>query len=1125
MNFKKYMSLAAVALPLTAAAQTIHFENDDYKAIGVYDTWEKSPFRAQNGKAAQLEGNVAVIDNFLNTEDELLGYAPNTTEKILGVQRSRFGSNTFGVRIDLKEPFSLTDTTRYVHVFINKPKEGRVMLVGLGKRTERADQSPEAEQFWVLSTSVVGADSHWYDAVFPIRGAMPIKDDNGNITATIEIHSLVVVPDCESPHELTSDFLAYVDEIEISDDPNPRFRRGDYVVNFDEDATTTRTDRKLSSISLNGSSDGNQTIDVSVADPQTLYRPMLTKMFTAKAGETVTPLFGYTAKWMNGYVYLDRGHDGRFTADLEEGWRIPEGSDLMTYAYVQKEEGGGGYASDGSEVSNNEAGDRINPPAFTIPADLANGFYRMRYKLDWGSVDPGGRVDESNHIAHNAGTIVDVLLNLHGDKVLVSDANRNGAVLSADGEDLNRYETPFGQPFTIKMDPENGFTYDGIRVTYGYNLDGDEYVHSTPQYFTTEYPAYLFDEDDTFTLPAEIMIGEVRIEGLFVEIKGDTPEPGDDYPSNYGDDDVITRTDRSLNSITFTATQGGATSLVTSDNKHVYQNRTNKQVKVMPGDEVTIGVNYTGRAMHHYLYVDYDQDGQFDTTLNEDGTPSPASELVSYTYYEGKNSQGQTISGAAGDVAVNAAPSFKIHEALRPGKYRARFKTDWNNLDPAGQPGPENSLTDNGGYIIDFLLNVVSGNETVEVLTEHGSVNGANYTGLPLTAPVGTSLTVVPTPACDDFEFKGMTIKHGLNFDGPQYIHGNRQWNEYTVDSDARYTIPADSLDGNIVITALWEPTSESEWRSVFVEEFDGEDGSQPDEMYWSRCVRENATWNRWLSDSKEVIYVQDGKLVARAIPNPDQTTDNVPMITGGIKTQGKFPFLYGKVEGRILTNPHKGNFPAFWMMPNVAVEGWPNDGEIDIFEQIDTENKAYHTVHSNWTYNLGNRNNPKSSFNENVSMDRYHTYGLEWTPTLLTWYVDGKKVGSYAKSENDQDALSKGQWPFDHDFYIILNQSVGNGSWAANADVNHTYETLFDWVRVYQKDNYTDGIGNVSADQLLDVTATEGVLHIYTGSAQKVMVCDMAGHPIFDNIIEGYKDINVMKGVYLVNGKKILVP
>ena len=184
MNFKKYMSLAAVALPLTAAAQTIHFENDDYKAIGVYDTWENSPFRAQKGNAAQLEGNVAVIDNFLNTEDELLGYAPNTTEKILGVQRSRFGSNTFGVRIDLKEPFSLTDTMRYVHVFMSKPKEGRVMLVGLGTRTERADQSPEAEQFWVLSTSPVGADGHWYDAVFPIRGAMPIKDDNGNITAT-----------------------------------------------------------------------------------------------------------------------------------------------------------------------------------------------------------------------------------------------------------------------------------------------------------------------------------------------------------------------------------------------------------------------------------------------------------------------------------------------------------------------------------------------------------------------------------------------------------------------------------------------------------------------------------------------------------------------------------------------------------------------------------------------------------------------------------------------------------------------------------------------------------------------------------------------------------------------------
>lgn len=127
----------------------VDFETaDSYKAIGVYDTWENSPFRT-----GQLQGNVQVVNNHLNEVDEEMGITPNGTKKILAVQRSRFGSNTFGARVDLKNTFELTTTTQYVHVFICTPTSGRVMLVGLGKRRERVDQSPEAEQFWVLSTT------------------------------------------------------------------------------------------------------------------------------------------------------------------------------------------------------------------------------------------------------------------------------------------------------------------------------------------------------------------------------------------------------------------------------------------------------------------------------------------------------------------------------------------------------------------------------------------------------------------------------------------------------------------------------------------------------------------------------------------------------------------------------------------------------------------------------------------------------------------------------------------------------------------------------------------------------------------------------------------------------------
>lgn len=905
-----------------------------------------------------------------------------------------------------------------------------------------------------------------------------------------------------------------------------RAQSGDYPINFDAGATTDRTDRDVTSISLNGSADGNQTIDVSVSDPQTIYRPLLDEMFTARAGETVTPLFGFAATWMNGYVYIDRGNDGVFTADLEDVWRIPEGSDLMSYAYLETVSTGdkGGYKSDGTWVYDSGAENLINPPAFQIPSDLENGFYRMRYKLDWGSVDPGGRTSDPNHIVDNAGVIVDVLLNIHGDMVNVScAAGDNGSIQRADGSALDGTEAAFGESLKVKVVPADGYICEGLTVRYGYNLDGDRLVHGNPQYFEVTYPSFMFGADDSFSIPADIMIGDVLIQGVFAE-EGDLPDTGTDYFSNYDENDRITRTDRALNTFTFFSQSKGSTTVEIDDNRQVFHSMTDKEVSVSPGEEISLSLYYTGSAMHAYFYIDLDQDGRFRASLNEDGSPTPSSELLAYTYYDGKNSLGETITGAPGDVPVTSLPEFTVNGALPVGVYRARLKVDWNNIDPAGSTGNQ-SLCDNGGYIVDFLLNVHTGDETVTVNTEHGSVNGAGNTGLPLKTPYFTDMTLVPTPAGDDFVFKGMTIRHGLNFDGPQYVHGNRQWDEITVGTDGSYTLPAERVNGNIEITALWEPTSESEWQPVMIEEFDGEDGSQPNEEIWGRCPRQNATWNRWLSDSEEVIYIEDGKLVARAIPNPDKASDPVAMITGGIQSAGKFDVCYGKIEARLLTNPHTGNFPAFWMMPASQPLGWPNDGEIDIWEQIDNQNTAYHTVHSNWTYNLGNTGNPQSSFNESVQMDRYHTYTLEWDETSLTWFVDGRQVGRYAKSSST-DALNKGQWPFDKAFYIILNQSVGNGSWAANADVNHTYVTLFDWVRVYQKKEHISGVENAAAEmQQPDITVSQGYIHVESEKPETVSVYDIMGRLVFRETVQGRTDISLDKGIYIVGGTKVLVP
>ncbi len=1105
MNIKKHILWAALALPLTAAAQEITFETTDYKAVGTYDSWEESPFRT-----GQLKGNVAVVSNHLNQVDEDLEMSPNATGHILGFQRSRYGSNLYGARIDLNTTFELTKTTKYVHVLIHKPTEGRVMLIGLGKRHERAGQSPETEQFWALSSQTVTPGA-WCDAVFPIKGA-----------GGIDIYSLVVVPDCESPHNLKDDYAVYIDEIEVNDDSTPRFRRGDYVINYDEGTTVSRTDRNLTGVSLNGSKDGNQSLEWTLPSPKPLYLTQLDKSFTAKAGETLMPGFKYNNNWMNGFVYLDRGNDGKFSHELNEDYTIPEGSDIMSYSYVETVTNTEGYLSDGTRVTGG-ARNVLNPPQFTVPSDLPNGYYRLRFKLDWGNVDPGG----SPTIVSDGGIIVDTRLNIHGDVCHVTNAQRNGDVLTEDGGTLNNYEAPFGEPLTVKMDPEKGFTYEGIRVRYGYNLSGDSLVHGTPQYVDVVYPAYLF-RDNKFTIPAEIMTADVQIEGLFVEISGNTPEEGEDYALNFDKSLTITRTDRKLNSFTLQGTQGGESTLTldTEGDNTVYRDMTDVEVSLVPGDVVNTTVDYTGRAMHNYLYIDLNQDGQFSNSLNADGTPTPSGELVSYTYFDGKNSLGETISGQAGSVSVGSSPAFTLPASLPAGVYRARFKVDWNNIDPAGQweEGAGNQINKNGGYIIDFLLNVHQPTQTLEVQTENGSVNGENYTGLPLKLPLFTELTVVPTPAAKGFVAENMVIQHGYNFDGPQYIHGNKQWGKFSVPAET-YTIPADSVNGDLLITVNYKRGETAEYTLVFNDEFNGEDGTQPDADKWVRCQRQSSTWNRWLSDSTAVIYIEDGKLVARAIPNLDRSKDPVAMITGGIQSSGKYDFLYGKIEARILTNPHSGNFPAFWMMPTNQADGWPDCGEIDIWEQIDSENKAYHTVHSNWTYDLKHTNDPASSGNENVSMDRYHTYGLEWDANSMRWYVDGKQVFTYKKSSN-ANALNNGQWPFDKAFYIILNQSVGNGSWAANADTTHVYETRFDWVRVYQKNNETVGIINLNNEEpQFHVSASKGFIHVSCDIPTPITIHDTAGRLFFNETVNSEKSIPAMKGLYIVGHKKVIVP
>ena len=500
-------SAALMFLGLASSAQTtITFDTEDYKSISVYDKWEESPFRT-----GALTGNAAVTDNPDVSVDEVLGVAPNSTGKVVALQRSRFGSNTFGVRIDLKEPIRVTKQLQYIHVMTylkDKPADSRMMVIGLGKRIEESWnwQTGEEEQFWATTNINVTPKDGWQDVVVSFKGFSYSKEENAN--SGIDIYSLVIVPDVRSPHADKNDWVAYIDEIVVDNNPDKRFSTDKYALTYDKDAARTRKDRSLNSVGLT-SAGVNYT---SAANTDKVYTDNTTvSVFSAKAGAQVQPTFNYSGSWMSAYVYVDWNNNGKFEYEINDNGTPADGSEIVSYSAYQVD--GTWYKSDGTTVDNgNTIGGGV--PSFTIPAGTEPGMYRMRYKVDWNSIDPAG----SSTVVSDGGGYVDLMLDVHGDKVTVSASQLNGdIVLASDESALQGYVTNYGEPLEVKDIPAPGFIQNGFALKYGYNVNAAEQLddNGNPNWIEVNVPHTAIAADGTYTIPAEY------IRGSHVSIKGD----------------------------------------------------------------------------------------------------------------------------------------------------------------------------------------------------------------------------------------------------------------------------------------------------------------------------------------------------------------------------------------------------------------------------------------------------------------------------------------------------------------------------------------------------------------------------------------------------------------------------
>ena len=179
-----------------------------------------------------------------------------------------------------------------------------------------------------------------------------------------------------------------------------------YTVNFDKTAYHSRNDRVLSSFSLQQTGKDKQTVNVFAS--KAAYEDHTSSVFNVEAGSELTASFNYSGQWMNGYVYIDRDNDGEFS--YKEGQWDQAGTDLVAYSFYTtlanpKVNDGNGYNSTGASVSGDDRSN-VNPPSFTAPTEP--GTYRIRFKIDWNCILPGG----SSDILSDGGGVWDATLNV-----------------------------------------------------------------------------------------------------------------------------------------------------------------------------------------------------------------------------------------------------------------------------------------------------------------------------------------------------------------------------------------------------------------------------------------------------------------------------------------------------------------------------------------------------------------------------------------------------------------------------------------------------------------------------------------------------------------------------------------
>jgi beta-glucanase (GH16 family) len=244
-------------------------------------------------------------------------------------------------------------------------------------------------------------------------------------------------------------------------------------------------------------------------------------------------------------------------------------------------------------------------------------------------------------------------------------------------------------------------------------------------------------------------------------------------------------------------------------------------------------------------------------------------------------------------------------------------------------------------------------------------------------------------------------------------------------------------------------------WKCTFYDEFTE---SSLDTRFWTaiNTATISARGGQECNTSKNVRIVNGFlQLTAlRTAPSTPCGRYETDYSSGMILTQGKFAQTYGRFEMRAKFPPGSGFQPAFWLLPQDPSSGPSYEyGEIDVVE-------AYSHIPSRVAPHLhfvGTPGTPGRGVRCSIptSQTAYHTYAVEWTPSLMTFTYDGQTCWSttWRPKLGYAPPLAAMPKPFDQPFYMIVQLAVGGKKTPTNRpkpDTPFPAVMSVDYIRVW---------------------------------------------------------------------------